>query len=130
VEPTVVNKSATQLENFCSLMQDHMYRWSCIIEKISFKYKYMHGIHKDNEKIIKRLNRIKGQLEGITKMITEDKYCIDIITQTSAVKSAISALEDEMLESHLSHCLHKETNKERLTEMQAEIIKVYKLKRK
>lgn len=90
----------------------------------------MHGIHKDNEKIIKRLNRIKGQLEGITKMITEDKYCIDIITQTSAVKSAISALEDEMLESHLSHCLHKETNKERLTEMQAEIIKVYKLKRK
>lgn len=90
----------------------------------------MHGINKDNEKIIKRLNRIKGQLEGITKMITDDKYCIDIITQTSAVKSAISALEDEMLESHLSHCLHKETNKERLTEMQAEIIKVYKLKRK
>lgn len=90
----------------------------------------MHGINKDNEKIIKRLNRIKGQLEGITKMITDDKYCIDIITQTSAVKSAISALEDEMLESHLSHCLHKETNKERLTEMQVEIIKVYKLKRK
>lgn len=63
-------------------------------------------------------------------MILDDKYCIDIITQTSAIKSAISALEDEMLESHLAHCLHKETNKNKLAEMQNEIIKVYKLKRK
>ena len=90
----------------------------------------MHGINKDNKKIISRLKRVTGQLGGVEKMILDDKYCIDIITQTSAIKSAISALEDEMLESHLSHCLHKETNKNRLKEMQAEIIKVYKLKRK
>lgn len=90
----------------------------------------MHGINKDNKKIVTRLKKIVGQLSGIEKMILQDKYCIDIITQTSAVKSAISSLEDEMLESHLAHCLHKETNKKRLGEMQKEIIKVYKLKRK
>jgi DNA-binding FrmR family transcriptional regulator len=90
----------------------------------------MHGINKDQEKVTKRLNRIKGQMEGVEKMILSDKYCIDIITQTSAIKSAISALEDEMLESHLAHCLHKESNKEKLKEMQEEIMRVYKLKRK
>ncbi len=71
-----------------------------------------------------------GQLTGVEKMIAEDKYCIDIITQTSAIKSAISSLEDEMLESHLSHCLHKDTNRTKLVDMQKEIIKVYKLKRR
>lgn len=90
----------------------------------------MHGIHKDNKKITTRLKKIMGQLIGVEKMILEDKYCIDIITQTSAIKSAISSLEDEMLESHLAHCLHKESNKNKLSEMQKEIIKVYKLKRK
>ncbi len=90
----------------------------------------MHGINKDNQKIISRLKRIQGQLVGVEKMILDDKYCIDIITQTSAIKSAISSLEDEMLESHLGHCLHDDKNKSRLKEMQEEIIKVYKLKRK
>lgn len=93
-------------------------------------YLYMHGIHKENKKILSRLKRVQGQLTGVEKMILNDTYCIDIITQTSAIKSAISALEDEMLGSHLAHCLHKETNKNKLAEMQKEIIKVYKLKRK
>ncbi len=92
----------------------------------------MHGIHKDNKKIITRLKKIMGQLNGVEKMILEDKYCIDIITQTSAIKSAISSLEDEMLESHLMHCLHNEKNRDKKMQekMQQEIIKVYKLKRK
>ncbi len=90
----------------------------------------MHGIHKDNEKIITRLKRIMGQLSGVEKMIIDDKYCIDIITQTSAIKSAISSLEDEMLQSHLAHCLRSNITLVRQKEMQEEIIKVYKLKRK
>ncbi len=90
----------------------------------------MHGIHKDHKKITTRLKRILGQLQGVQKMIEQDVYCIDIITQTSAIKNAISALEDEMLESHLSHCLTAPENKNRLQKMQSEILKVYKLKRK
>lgn len=90
----------------------------------------VYGISKNKQIILSRLKKIEGQIRGVQKMIEDDKYCIDIITQTSAVKSAISAAEDTMLESHLSHCLNKETNKNRLDEMQKEIIKVYKLKRK
>ena len=67
-----------------------------------------------------------GQLGGVEKMILTDKYCIDIITQTSAIKSAISSLEDEMLGSHLAHCLHDEKNKGRLKEMQASAEKAAK----
>ncbi len=91
----------------------------------------MHGLNKDNKKITSRLNRIVGQLKGIEKMILEDKYCIDIITQTSAVKSAISSLEDEMLESHLHHCFYTQKNSDKKIQdkMQKEIIKVYKLKK-
>lgn len=90
----------------------------------------MYGINKNQDKIIKRLNRIKGQLYGVEKMILSDKYCIDIITQTSAVKSAISSLEDEMLEAHLSCCLIAEKDTKKQEKMRQEIIKVYKLKRK
>lgn len=90
----------------------------------------MHGIHQDKKKIISRLKRISGQLNGIEKMVLGDKYCIDIITQTSAIKSAISSLEDEMLHSHLSHCLTHTKDKAQLKKMESEILKVYKLKRK
>jgi DNA-binding FrmR family transcriptional regulator len=90
----------------------------------------MHGIHKDNKKVISRLNRIVGQLRGVEKMILEDKYCIDIITQTSAIKSAISSLEDEMLSAHLLHCAEKQAKGGQVKKLQEEILKVYKLKRK
>ena len=89
----------------------------------------MHGIHKDNKKILTRLKRILGQLSGIEKMIQKDKYCIDIITQTSAVKNAISSLEDEMLQSHLTHCLAANKRNADQGKMHSEILKVYKLKR-
>jgi DNA-binding FrmR family transcriptional regulator len=90
----------------------------------------MHGIHQDKKKIIGRLKKIFGQLNGIEKMILEDKYCIDIITQTSAIKSAISSLEDEMLHSHLAHCLNHTQDPKKLKKMEQEILRVYKLKRK
>lgn len=90
----------------------------------------MHGIHKNKEGILLRLKKIMGQIRGVEKMIEDDVYCIDIITQTSAIKSAISSIEDMMLESHLEHCLYDQSNKGRLKKMQEEIIKVYKLKRK
>lgn len=90
----------------------------------------MHGIHKDTKKMEVRIKKIIGQLQGVEHMIQKDTYCIDIITQTSAIKSAISSLEDAMLESHLGHCLQKITDKKRLGVMKEEILKVYKLKRK
>lgn len=79
---------------------------------------------------VRRLKIIEGQIRGLQKMVEEDKYCIDIITQASAIKEALSGVEDLLLENHLStHVIHQVKNGH---EAQAteEILKVYKLKRK
>ena len=53
----------------------------------------------------KRLRRIEGQIRGIAKMIDDDKYCIDILTQISAVSSALRAVALNLLDEHLDHCV-------------------------
>jgi DNA-binding FrmR family transcriptional regulator len=53
----------------------------------------------------KRLRRIEGQVRGIAKMIDDDKYCIDVLTQISAVNSALEAVALGLLDEHLSHCV-------------------------
>lgn len=59
----------------------------------------------DKEKIIRRLKSIEGHIRGIQKMVEEDKYCIDIIKQTLAVKSAVDKLNALILKSHLEGCV-------------------------
>lgn len=79
---------------------------------------------------IRRLKIIEGQIRGLQKMVEEDKYCIDIITQVSAIKEALSGVEDLLLENHLStHVIHQIKNGED-AQATEEILKVYKLKRK
>ena len=53
----------------------------------------------------KRLNRIEGQVRGLAKMVDEDRYCIDIVTQISAVRSALRRVEEEILKDHVAHCV-------------------------
>jgi DNA-binding FrmR family transcriptional regulator len=55
----------------------------------------------------KRLNRIEGQVRGIARMVEEDRYCIDIVTQISAVRAALRRLEEEILQDHVSHCVER-----------------------
>lgn len=52
-----------------------------------------------------RLNRISGQIEGVKKMIEDERYCPDIITQLRAVRSAVKAVESNILKKHLQHCV-------------------------
>ena len=63
-------------------------------------------------------------------MIGNDKYCIDVITQTSAVKQALASVEDDLMESHLSTCLISQIKKGQNKKATEEILKVYRLKRK
>ena len=53
----------------------------------------------------KRLNRIEGQVRGLSKMVDEDRYCIDIVTQISAVRTALRRVEEEILKDHVAHCV-------------------------
>ena len=61
--------------------------------------------HQNNKEQLPSLKRIEGQVRGITKMIEEEKYCIDILDQVKAVKSAMSTVEGKILKTHLKACV-------------------------
>lgn len=60
---------------------------------------------KDKDDLLKRLNRIGGQVEGIARMIAQDRYCVDVITQIAAVRSALDALGLKLLHDHAHGCV-------------------------
>lgn len=80
--------------------------------------------------ILRRLKLLEGQVRGLHKMVEQDTYCIDVITQTSAVKQGLSNVEDLLLENHLGHCVIEQMKTGQIKKAKDEIIKVYKLKRK
>ena len=64
-----------------------------------------HGYAQQKDNYAKRLRRIEGQVRGIARMIEEDKYCIDVLTQISAVNSAMRSVALNLLDEHLNHCV-------------------------
>jgi DNA-binding FrmR family transcriptional regulator len=65
----------------------------------------MHGYAKDKDLLVKRLHRIEGQVRGIERMVEDDRYCIDILTQIAAVKTALEQVGARLLEDHVTHCV-------------------------
>jgi DNA-binding FrmR family transcriptional regulator len=65
------------------------------------------GYTKDKDKITKRLRRIEGQVRGLQRMVADDAYCIDVLTQVSAATRALQAVAVELLEDHLGHCVRE-----------------------
>jgi DNA-binding FrmR family transcriptional regulator len=63
------------------------------------------GYTPEKEALVKRLHRIEGQVRGIEKMVSDDRYCIDIITQISAVTTALEAVAFKILDDHVNHCV-------------------------
>jgi DNA-binding FrmR family transcriptional regulator len=61
--------------------------------------------HNDKPRLLNRLNRIEGQVRGISRMVEEDRYCIDVLTQIQAVRAALVRVESELLKDHLNHCI-------------------------
>lgn len=80
--------------------------------------------------LVRRLKIIEGQVRGLREMIEKGSYCIDVITQSSAIKQGLSNVEDLLLEGHLSHCVVNQIKSGNSTKAVGEMIKVYKLKRK
>jgi DNA-binding FrmR family transcriptional regulator len=89
-----------------------------IVSKIKKAKKECHmEVHPDHSKEGVRLKRVKGQLEGILKMIEEKRYCPDILIQVRAAKSAIQAIEHSILKTHLASCVREalhENNEEKV----------------
>jgi DNA-binding FrmR family transcriptional regulator len=64
-----------------------------------------HGDAEARAKIVNRLRRIEGQIAGLARMVEDDRYCIDILTQMQAAKAALSKVEDAILADHAAHCV-------------------------
>jgi DNA-binding FrmR family transcriptional regulator len=64
-----------------------------------------YGYTKDKDALVKRLHRIEGQVRGIERMVEDDRYCIDILTQIAAVNTALESLALKMLDDHVRHCV-------------------------
>jgi len=90
---------------------------------------YIDRMRKDiKTSVQKRLGRIEGQVRGLSKMVDEDRYCIDIVTQISAVRAALRRVEEEVLRDHVAHCVehaiasgNKADQREKITELMAVI---------
>ncbi len=67
--------------------------------------KQVHGYTKDKEALVKRLHRIEGQVRGVEKMVEDDRYCIDVLTQIAAVNTALESLAFKILDEHVRHCV-------------------------
>ena len=65
----------------------------------------MHGYTEDKDALLKRLRRVEGQIRGLQRMVDEDTYCIDVLTQISAATKALDAVAIGLLEGHLHHCV-------------------------
>jgi DNA-binding FrmR family transcriptional regulator len=64
-----------------------------------------HGYAEDKQALVRRLHRIEGQVRGIERMVEEDRYCIDVLTQIAAVNTALESLAFMILDDHVNHCV-------------------------
>jgi CsoR family transcriptional regulator, copper-sensing transcriptional repressor len=63
-----------------------------------------------SQKVLKNLNRVEGQVRGIAKMVEDNRYCIDVVTQIQAARAALARIESDLLRQHLGHCVHRAMN--------------------
>ncbi|MHB1086799.1 MAG: metal-sensitive transcriptional regulator [Minisyncoccota bacterium] len=82
------------------------------------------------KKVLRRLSLVRGQINGLIKMVEAERYCVDIITQSSAIKEALSGVEDAMLENHLATHVIRQIKSGRGKKAASEILKIYKLAQK
>lgn len=84
----------------------------------------MNTSYTDNkDKILKRLTRAEGQIRGVSRMVAEDKYCIDVITQISAVQAALDKIALELVRDHAHHCLNADNNQDTQAQKADELVR-------
>ena len=103
-----------------------------LVEPLPRGYGYSEGAVQEGVKreCVQRLSYIEGHLKGIRKMVEEDKYCVDVLRQTFAVRKAIQKLESLMLEGHLRDCVPAGVRDGREDQVLAELLELYNLAEK
>jgi CsoR family transcriptional regulator, copper-sensing transcriptional repressor len=74
----------------------------------------MVGYQEDKEKLLKRLARVEGQVRGVSKMVEEERYCIDVLTQIGAIQAALDKVALGLLDEHTRHCVVEADGSERV----------------
>ncbi len=72
---------------------------------------HTHGYYENKDQVLKRLKRAEGQVRGIARMVEEDQYCIDVLTQVNAVRAALDKVAIELMRDHAKHCMTHITDK-------------------
>lgn len=85
----------------------------------------MEKVH--DKKLIDRLNRIEGQVRGISRMVGEGRYCIDVLTQIRAARAALAKVETTMLNEHLNHCVERAISSGDPVEQRAKVAELVEL---
>jgi len=83
-----------------------------------------HGYTENREAVLKRLRRIEGQVRGVERMVEENRYCIDVVTQVTAIQAALDKVALELLADHAAHCVvgaKSEEQQERTDELMAAV---------
>lgn len=70
-----------------------------------------HGYYENKEQVLRRLKRAEGQVRGIARMVEEDTYCIDVLTQVNAAQAALDKVAIELMRDHAKHCMTHTTDK-------------------
>jgi CsoR family transcriptional regulator, copper-sensing transcriptional repressor len=82
----------------------------------------MRGMHQNTRATcLKRLSKIEGQVRGLSRMVEEQRYCIDIVTQVAAVRAALRKVEEAVLEDHIGHCVEKAISSGNAAEQRAKV---------
>lgn len=95
-----------------------------------FKFMRLNKREKQSQQAIRRLKIIAGQIKGLEKMIENDKYCIDILHQSLAIKEALSSFEDFILKNHLTTHVEKQLRSGNTAKAVDEILSVYRLSKR
>lgn len=83
--------------------------------------------HPDHSGELGRLSRARGQLEAVSRMIEDDRYCVDILTQLRAARAAIKKVEERILESHVRHCVTDSARKGDAAEVDARLAELFEV---
>jgi CsoR family transcriptional regulator, copper-sensing transcriptional repressor len=84
----------------------------------------IHGYTEDKDAVLKRLARIEGQVRGVERMVEENRYCIDVVTQVTAIQAALDKVALELLSDHAAHCVigaEESEQEERTDELMAAV---------
>lgn len=81
---------------------------------------HTHGYSEHKDQVLKRLKRAEGQVRGIARMVEEDKYCIDVLTQVNAAQAALDKVALELLRDHAAHCLTNDDMTHEATQQKAD----------